>query len=88
MNVLQVVTHFLDALVNDKISLESITGPDTFNKLKVILISQGIAFEEKDGELDFDKELDLMFDAGTKDKLKKLFKSKKIILLINFLIGF
>lgn len=75
-NILKIVTHFLDALVNDKISIDSIASPETFNKLRDILIAQGISFKEKDGELDFDQELDSMFDQETKDKLKKLFKSE------------
>jgi len=73
--VLQLVTHFLDALINDKVSLDSIAGQETFEKLKDSLISQGIAFKENEGEIEFDKELDTIFDESTKDKLRKLFKS-------------
>lgn len=73
---LQVVLHFLDALVNEKTSLDVIAGPETFDKLKDILIMQGITFNEKDGEMNFDQELELMFDCETKEKLIKLFKSK------------
>jgi len=76
--VLQLVTHFLDALINDKVSLDSIAGPEIFEKLKESLISQGFAFKEIDGEIEFDKELDAIFDEGSKEKLRKLFKSKNI----------
>lgn len=75
-SVIKIVTHFLDALINDKASIDSIASDETLNKLKEILIAQGISFIEANGELDFDKELDLMFDNETKEKLKKLFKSK------------
>jgi len=81
--ILQVVLHFLDALVNDKTSLEGIAGSETFQKLKDILIMQGITFEAKDGEINFDQELEKMFDGETKEKLKKLFRSK--VYFINFL---
>lgn len=73
--VLQLVTHFLDALINDKVSLDKIAGPDTFEKLRDSFISQGISFKEIEGEIEFDKELDLIFDESTKEKLRKLFKS-------------
>jgi len=73
---LQIVLHFLDALLNEKTSLDVIAGSETFDKLKHILIMQGITFNLKDGELDFDQELEMMFDNETKEKLKKLFKSK------------
>lgn len=76
--VLQLVTHFLDALINDKLSLEHIAGPEIIDKLRDSLISQGISFKEAEGEIEFDKELDLIFDESTKEKLRKLFKSIKI----------
>jgi len=75
-SVIKIVTHFLDALINDKASIDSIASAETLDKLKEILIAQGISYKEANGELDFDKELDMMFNKETKDKLKKLFKSK------------
>ena len=80
--VLQIVTHFLDALVDDKISLDTIAGPEVFERLKDSLISQGYAFKENEAEIEFDKELDLLFDDFTKEKLRKLFKSK--IFFLNY----
>lgn len=73
-NVLELVTHFLDALVNDKISLENIVTPEIFLKLKETLIAQGMAFKSNEDELDFDQEIDLLFDESTKEKIRKLFK--------------
>ena len=84
-SVLQIVTHFLDALINDKISLDNIAGPETFQKLKDSLITQGIAFKENEGEIEFDKELDMIFDFETKEKLRKLFKSN--FFLSNYFIN-
>lgn len=81
--VLQLVTHFLDALINDKVSLDSIAGPEMFERLKDSLISQGIAFKENEGEIEFDKELDAVFDEATKEKLRKLFKSKFFLFIKN-----
>jgi len=80
-NVLHLVTNFLDALVNDKISLHSIVTPEIFDKLKERLIAQGLAFRANEKELDFDKEIDLLFDEATREKIKKLFKSKLFFLI-------
>jgi len=76
-NVLQLVTHFLDALINDKISLDYIITPEIYDKLKENLIAQGFAFRAKDNELEFDQEIDLLFDEATREKIKKLFKCIK-----------
>jgi len=73
-NVLQLTTHFLDAIVNDKIGIENIVTPETFDKLKESLIAQGMAFKQNENELDFDKEIKLLFDKATREKIKKLFK--------------
>lgn len=75
-NILQLVTHFLDALVNDKIALERIVTPEIIEKLKESLIAQGLAFKANENELDFDKEICMLFDETTREKIKKLFKSK------------
>jgi len=83
--VLQLVTHFLDALIHDKISLDSIAGPEILDKLKDSLISQGIAFKENEGEIEFDKELDTIFDEVTKEKLRKLFKSISLFISVYIL---
>jgi len=77
------VTHFLDALVDDKISFDSIAGTEIFEKLKDSFISQGYAFKENDAEIEFDKELELLFDDNTKERLRKLFKSKIIFILLK-----
>jgi hypothetical protein len=76
-NVLQLVTHFLDALISDKISINSIVSIETYEKLKDSLISQGVAFKEKGSEIEFDKEIDLLFDQNTKEKIKNLFSGIK-----------
>jgi len=68
------VLHYLDALLDNKISLDSITGRDTFEKYKEKLIMQGITFEIKEDVVEFDDELVIMFDDETREKLKKLFK--------------
>lgn len=81
-NVLQLVTHFLDALVNDKICLDYMVSPEIFDKLKESLIAQGLAFRATDTELDFDKEIDILFDETTREKIKKLFKSKFLFLFL------
>ena len=79
--VMQLVTRFLDALVNDKISIDHLVNPEIFNKLKDSLIAQGLAFQEIEGEMEFDKEIETLFEESTKEKIKKLFQCKN---LINF----
>jgi hypothetical protein len=72
-NILQLVTHFLDALITEKIFINSIVTPNIYEKLKDSLITQGIAFRENDSEIEFDKEIDMLFDQTTKEKIKNLF---------------
>jgi len=73
--IYSIVTHFLDALINDRVSFEEIVGNDTYEKMKKNLIMQGLSFENKNGELNFEKELEMIFDEETKDKIFKMFRS-------------
>lgn len=82
-NVLQLVTHFLDALISDKICINTIVTPNIYEKLKESLLSQGIAFKENDSEIEFDKEIDMLFDKNTKEKIRNLFAGE-LIKLISF----
>lgn len=87
-NVLQLVTHFLDAIVKDKVSLDTIITPEIFDKLKNSLIAQGMAFKAYDYELEFDQEIELLFDEFTKAKIKKLFKSIVYFIYIHSIAKF
>lgn len=73
--IYNIVTNFLDSLLMNKIAIEDIIGVDAMEKLKEKLFPQGLAFEETDGLVEFDKELDLIFEGEVKDKIKQLFKS-------------
>jgi hypothetical protein len=74
--VLKLVTYFLDALVDDKISLDSIAGPELLDNIKDSLIAQGNAFKINQNDVEFDKELELLLDETTKEKLRKIYNSK------------
>jgi hypothetical protein len=82
----KILVHFLDALLDDKVSCDYITNDENYEKLKDSLIMQGVAFSKKDGIITFDKELEQMFDQETIEKIKKLFGSKNILtkICINF----
>lgn len=76
---------FLQALVDDKIDIEKFVGMYKLEKLNYSLLAQGKLFinnEIKDN-IEFDKEIDSLFDENMKESVKKLFKSKKHF-LINF----
>ena len=49
------------------------------NKLNDSLISVGYSFIEVNNTLEFDKELETLFDERTMKMIKKLFESLKII---------
>lgn len=71
----QVLAHFLEALLEEKISLETIASPDVIEKFKTCLLSKGQAYKENSEKLEFDKELDSLFDEKTKTTLEKLIRS-------------
>ena len=74
-----ILSHFLNALIEDKLSLDYIASPDIMNKLNDSLISVGYSFIEVNNTLEFDKELETLFDERTMKMIKKLFESLKII---------
>jgi len=82
-NVLQLVVHFLDALVHDKICLDTLVTPEILERLKVSLISQGFAFKANENCVDFDQEIENLFDEATKDRIKELFKSNLSFIFIK-----
>ena len=72
----QILAHFLNALLEDKVSVENIVNSEVFEKFKDSLIAKGDAFEEHNNLLEFDKELEGLFDEKTKATLERLLKSK------------
>ena len=75
-----VISHFLNALIEDKMSIENIASPDILNKLKDSLISVGNSFDEVNNLIEYDKELDNLFDENTIGIIRKLYESNHIIL--------
>ncbi len=71
----QVLAHFLEALVENKTCLENIASTDVIEKFKDCLISKGQAYDENSEKIEFDKELESLFDDNTKQMLENLIKS-------------
>lgn len=73
----KVVSHFLNALIDDELSLERVVAPEVMERIKDSLISKGMAYEKNDHEhkVFFDKELEQLFDDKTKLIIEKLFES-------------
>lgn len=72
----RIVSHFLDALVEDKISFEHVAGPDLSKKLHESLLAQGLSINIKDETYEIDKEFINLFDDKTKEYINDLVKSK------------
>lgn len=66
----------LNALIEDKLTIDKIISPQVLDKFKNNMISQGEAFNEFNGKIDFDKELDKIFDEKTKEHILGLHSSK------------
>jgi len=74
--VIEIVTHFLDALLEDKINIDKIVGAETLKKISESMLMQGKGFMFKDdGEIEFEKELEHIFDEETKEKISLIFNS-------------
>lgn len=74
----QVVSHFLNALIEDQLTLENIVSPEVMERLKGSYLSRGLAYDKQDMEnkLYFDKELEHLFDENSKKIIEKLYESK------------
>ena len=70
--------YFLQALVDDKIDIEKFVGMYKLDRLNFSLFTQGKLFRENENieNLEFEKEIDDLFDENMKDVIKNLFKSK------------
>jgi len=92
--VYKVVAHFLDSLLNEKVPFESlINNHKLLERFEKINISKAYAFEKEEESDLFDEEIEDLFDNKTKEKLKKLLRSKTlnqklIIILYSNLIFF
>ena len=73
---LVVLNHFLDAIINEKLFLESVASQNLINKFNHSMISKGYSYEIKpNSNIEFDMEIDKLFDEGTKKILKEHIKS-------------
>ena len=72
----KVYSNILNALIEDKISLENVVSADLMDKIKDSNLSKGIAYKQKnDNKVFFDQELETLFNEKTKDIIKELFES-------------
>jgi hypothetical protein len=74
----QIISFFLNSLVEEKMNLDIIASEEIQEKLKDSLISKGLAFGEVNQLLAFDKELHDNFDERSLAIIKQLHKSKII----------
>jgi hypothetical protein len=70
-----VIYNFLNALIENKLTLENIVTVDTLKKFNESLLSTGFSFLEENKKLEFDKELISSFDAESIKKIKKIYDS-------------
>ena len=68
--------HFLNSLIDDKLSLEHFINTEKINKLYSSFLSIGVAFDDTNGFLEFEKEIEADFEESVKLTIKRLFKSK------------
>lgn len=74
----QIVAHFLNALIEDKMTLDYLVPPEISKRLEHLLVPRGLAFEKSNSneEVIYDEELEKLFDGKTKEIIKNLFKKK------------
>jgi hypothetical protein len=73
----KVVSNFLDALIEDKVSLENIVSKDILEKIKDSTLPKGVAYEKNnENKVFFDKELESLFDEKSKTTIKNLLERK------------
>jgi len=70
-----VIYNFLNALIENKLTLENIVSVDTLKKFNESLLSTGFSFLEENKKLEFDKELISNFDPESIKKIKKIYDS-------------
>lgn len=73
--VYQLLGNFLNALIDDKLSIEALVPPELNEKIQKSLLSKGSVFEENKSEVYFDPEVESLFDDRTREIIQALFKS-------------
>lgn len=75
----QIITFFLNSLVEEKVNINYIANEEILEKLKFSMIAKGQAFGEVNNILSYDKELQENFDEKSIQMIKLLFKSNVCI---------
>jgi len=68
--VIVTINNLLNALIEDKLSLENLITPELSERLKESMISRGYLYSVNTEEIEFDKEIQNLFDI----LLYKIFK--------------
>ncbi len=71
------INNLLNALIEDKLSLENLITPELSERLKESMISRGYLYSVNTEEIEFDKEIQNLFDDDSKKFLNELNKGKK-----------
>ena len=76
------ISHFLNALIEDKLNLDSIINNSLYEKISNSILSQGLSFDNNDdNKLIFDPEIANLLDENSKGIIENLFRS---IITYNF----
>jgi hypothetical protein len=75
--VIVTINNLLNALIEDKLSLENLITPELSERLKESMISRGYLYSVNTEEIEFDKEIQNLFDDDSKKFLNELNKGKK-----------
>ncbi len=71
------INNLLNALIEDKLRLENLITPELSERLKESMISRGNLYSASTEEIEFDKEIQNLFDDDSKKFLNELYKGKK-----------
>jgi len=70
----KLIGRFLGAMLEDKLSIDSLINTEMMNKINKSLFAQGMSFDEIDGNLKIDSELDSLFGENMKNIIISNFK--------------
>ena len=80
-NVYQIVSSFMNVLIEGDVEIEKIVPESMLIKLKDKLIAKGQLFDKMTDKISFDPEIESLFDGKTKEIISNLFRKKYLISL-------
>ena len=66
----------MDALIDERVFIDSIVSPNLFDKFNDSMISKGYSYEIRKNDILIDKEIDKLIDENTKKTIRDLIKSR------------